>query len=536
MATASHCTEHALDVLYRPGKLANAHREAAKCHELKKSMAREGLRPLHLVDSVDGSTPLCFRGGQVKGMQFMRNVERRMECRPGSPIVSPAKRLRQSCGPVTGGIVNMNMGTGKTLMVLAHCLASAGTTGNPSLIVTNKGLIGMWRRQVEHFFTPGSVRAMYLETVSSYAQYECSEVGEFDLVITSYNHCSSMLKKISVADVTDERKDVDFGWKCFRPGRSLLHGQAFKNGIPSVCDVPITDTWPMLYSTQWERIVCDESHRISNPQTMLCMGLASDKRWCVTGTMIKNREADLSTQLHFCGLNTLEGCNGGGTPRPLSSIHVDQRVLTIRDASDLFGSVKREKMSDSKGDKSSPKIDRRVIVVEMPPNQNRLYVILMEALRTSRYSRNVLAFVSKLRQCSVMPHLIVEWLEKTMPSFPDMYPELYAWLCDETGTACMRCPKLERLGAMVRDLPKGEKMVVFSEFSEVLRNAARRIEQVEGVSSRTIDGGKSTQDREKSLAEFKQDDSVKVLLCTYRTGSEGLLSTASEGFKCKCNM
>ncbi|XP_011866098.1 PREDICTED: transcription termination factor 2-like isoform X2 [Vollenhovia emeryi] len=57
-----------------------------------------------------------------------------------------------------------------------------------------------------------------------------------------------------------------------------------------------------LYKIHWERVILDEAHIIRNPKSQgfeaVCK-LSANKRWCLTGTPIQNKELDLYSILKF---------------------------------------------------------------------------------------------------------------------------------------------------------------------------------------------------------------------------------------------
>ncbi|KAL4164882.1 hypothetical protein KRP22_003623 [Phytophthora ramorum] len=60
-----------------------------------------------------------------------------------------------------------------------------------------------------------------------------------------------------------------------------------------------------LHQLQWFRVILDESHLIANAgcaRARAAFTLSSRRRWCVTGTPIQNRTADLVALLQFAGL------------------------------------------------------------------------------------------------------------------------------------------------------------------------------------------------------------------------------------------
>lgn len=473
----------------------------------------------------------------------------------------------------------------------------------------------------------------------------------------------------------------------------------FSDRIPVICREPLIDTEPVLYNVEWDRVVCDDSHRISNPKTDVAksvMALASRNRWCVTGSPLKNSERDLASQLHFSGVSTLKSdgtyCNpldpndvaeyicsvdidgvicrqgnilpewgrdessrmwprridvftgasgtGGGQNASNSSdvpcgsredscttvstanlhgqtVHqssqrdlggrvgrrgrrgrgkssgigggkvvqdrlsghlrnLQQRrpISNARDSRDRryaptspSGLLRTARAKDARftGDTSSgmeisnaypglslpasalvaessakvregsetegeendpsvhliPRLKHNLISVQMNSNQKALYSMLVCEMKSKRHSKGLLAFISKLRQCALVPCMVTSWIREIIPTFEEDFPSLCKWISDEEGTSGIYCPKLDRLSSVIRSVPNDDKVVVFSEFHDAIHYAHRRIVETEGYCCRILDGSQTLEQRSTNTDDFKNDPSVKVLLCTYKVGSEG---------------
>src|SRR5262249_35519699 len=101
-----------------------------------------------------------------------------------------------------------------------------------------------------------------------------------------------------------------------------------------------------------------------------------------------------------------------------------------------------------------------------------------------------------------------------------------AELCDRDGGGSS--PKLEELEQIVSDIVEqgGEKILIFSEWTEMLRLAARRLDRL-GVGHRLLHGGVPTAKRGALLDEFRQDPNIRVLLSTDAGGVGLNLQVAS---------
>lgn len=602
---------------------------------IRDALWKNGMLPVRLVPRTAAGGFMQLRALQEVGIKRMGTVE------------STSARWGRSCeigGHVAGGVLTMAMGGGKSLMMLIHCLARAKSTTNPSLIVTNKGLIDTWKREVNMHFEAGCVKALYLFSMSTYKEETIPDLSSYDVVITSYDHCSAVCRKIRLCDISQRRQYME---RLPTPTFDQVASFVSASTVPAVCDVPLLTGSASLYSTTWERIVCDESQRISNPRADISkamMALASSKRWCITGTVMKNGEKDLATQLHFSGVSTLStegiplplsqcsvegrmiklsnqgrkrvssdrddqasllhycsrqrkvrvgGTHSGSIQRPMDCSTVEHGILELPSivtpgastglhSSNQFGSkgtstgspapavsalggsnqlcssalslpestmvsgnpsnaasFKQIGVGDTtaeespdvlditpraiEGEISAHKLTQRSIFVDMNSMQKELYRLVANcAFQDASTYHNTLALIIKLRQISVVPYILRSSIRKMIPNLDVVNPDLATWIMDESGTAGARSPKIARLADLISNtIPREDKVVVFSEFRDVLKCATVRLSGTEKLLTMTIEGSMSIKQRLQNLHAFKTDPNVKVLLCTYKVGAEG---------------
>jgi hypothetical protein len=112
-------------------------------------------------------------------------------------------------------------------------------------------------------------------------------------------------------------------------------------------------------------------------------------------------------------------------------------------------------------------------------------------------------------------------------------PSVLAWLRNESGTAGTRSSKITEIVRILRGIPAGEKAIIFSTFASTLDLIASACRQrLPGVGFVQIDGTIKGQRREAVLNKFKANPSVRLLLMTYRIGSEGLNLTVATHVIC----
>ena len=153
---------------------------------------------------------------------------------------------------VSGGILSLEMGLGKTLVVLILTMISRSK--GPTLVVCTKSLLESMSDDVTKFF------GKQLSFKVLFGDMTPAMIKGYDLVITTYDTVLSLSKK---------------------------NNEEF-------------------FSVPWYRVVADESQKISNPEAKISKAMLRFKpgrRICLTGTPVRNYEYDLLSQFLFCGID-----------------------------------------------------------------------------------------------------------------------------------------------------------------------------------------------------------------------------------------
>ncbi|DBB09876.1 TPA: hypothetical protein ACH3X3_001489 [Trebouxia sp. C0006] len=187
-----------------------------------------------------------------------------------------------------GGILGEEMGLGKTVEVAALVLSHPAPPLQSTHKTTADGLIASRATLV---VCPVSLMGQWAEELADKAK------GRLKVLLHHGPKRSKDPKDLAAYDivlVTYQTLGLDFS-----RGLKDTSGDGKKR-------------FPPCGSIQWHRIVLDEAHTVKNPTAQLtkaCMALASNKRWCVTGTPVGSDIADLKGQFNFLQLHPFTNKN-----------------------------------------------------------------------------------------------------------------------------------------------------------------------------------------------------------------------------------
>lgn len=452
-------------------------------------------------------------------------------------------RTREAMHPSTvhglvGGIVSLKMGLGKTLTALLHIL-SRPKGEFPALVIASKTVMHEWKSQgVEKFFGR-NIKVLYLHKdfipKKHIDQLSRSDVIKYDLVITTYDVCTQICKKVPYYEECLEMGDE----------HTLMKGKiaAIHCRTRLQADRPKVKGANILYCTPWDLVICDESQRYANPKTKIfkcIMALYGKNKWCLTGTIIRNYCTDVWSQLSFCGYTG-----------------VKQGIEWKRSG------VK--KMVEHKLGDSIFMMDYKDTTIKLPPKseyfnsveltgKHKIYYdwLLGETINTYDEMMKggcsfacVLAMFTRLRQCAIAPYLTtraskrkkkkltkgdLEAEEKLKKRFANS--EMFKWLNDKKTESGIDSCKIKKLIDILSRIKKDEKIIIFSMFTSCLDLLVDAIKnRLPDFSYVQVDGDVVGNERTTLLDKFR-NNKTKALLMTYKVGSEGLNLT--EANHCIC--
>lgn len=436
-----------------------------------------------------------------------------------------------SDGSVQGGILSLEKGLGKTMTSLILSLASP-KKGFPTLVVCKKMFMwDTWRKEIETKFDP-PLRVIYLHKDHlTEEEINSLTIGDFrkaDLVITTYEFCIKVMKLFPEYEnqlyrVLDQEKR--FGGKPNINLRTIAHTNPKNKKGPR-----------LVYEICWGRVICDESQNFVTDTSKIfkaVMGLVSEpgKRWCLTGSMVKNYDSDILSQLRFLGYTTI---TSNGEWKKMGKAYFENEKLGQR----IY------KVSYSEAGIEMPYKIEENVMVELKGNFRIIYDLIESKLRESN-KRNLrfsqLSLLTRIRQTLVSPYLLTKKAKRDRSSneidevnkFVGTHlekilsPKVRKWCLDITKSGWEAPKIIKAVEIIMKMILEKRKTIVFSTQVMALDVLASKLDHLK-ISYLVIDGSVPTKLRTERLDSFRSPRGPNVLLASYKVCSESLnISEAS---------
>ena len=277
----------------------------------------------------------------------------------------------------------------------------------------------------------------------------------------------------------------------------------------------------LFLKTRRIAVILDEAQKIKNPETDLTKAfhrLANGftRRVIMTGTPVANRPFDLWSQIYFLDQGASLGPDFEDFRRRFdltNDLWADDRKRERfeDELSKLYHKIRHFAVRETKGTAGIELPEKRVenIIVLAETRQFELYQQIRSELRASVMRDNimvddnaevVLKRLLRLVQIASNPALVDQSYKETPGKFP-------------------------RLQDIVRRAVEiGSKIIVWTSFTE---NADWLCQGLSEFGSVVVHGGLSMDERRGSIASFKADDAVRVLVATPGAAKEGLTLTVA---------
>ena len=405
---------------------------------------------------------------------------------------------------IRGGIVSLLQGLGKTLCTLYLCFLSKRK--GPFLIVVKKSAISVWVVQLAQFFGNRMSHIVFHKEYIGplFDKITHDELGEYDIVITTYNviaHAASHKGIVERALVRDSRERI-VGVELVTKPMHSKHAQG-------------TTT---LFTRMWYRIVTDEIHYIVNPKTAAFRGLmavCAEKRWGLSGTPLRNKHADMFSLLRFLGY---DGCT-------------NEKTWTVTHK-ELFPEIASRILYMSYEDAgiylpSLRYIDSKVSLSDYEMRKYATFHAAAKEIKDSatanRHSyMNILVQLTKLRQCCLAPYLLTR---ESKVNASGAHYDTDESLLNIKGKPGFQSAKMRKILEIVS--AHEEKYLIFSTFSSALHLAGKMFASLGKIPFMMIDGTVTGVERANIIEEFETSKTCRILMMTFKTGSESLNLTCA---------
>jgi len=415
---------------------------------------------------------------------------------------------------ISGGLLCMKMGLGKCLTAMQHSIVAQNTNneGFPTLFIASKTVMYEWKKEcIEKFYT--NINALYLHKDfigDKVNTITANEIRKYNIVITTYDLCLSTCKKHKFhkliceygAEGLHKDKIIAINTRQKPPFNPNINGSA------------------NIYKIPWNRVVCDESQRFSNSKTYTfksILAIYGDYKWCLTGSPVRNTDADIWSQLRYCGYNHIKEAGKW-----------QHWLFKAQGLNKYIFELNYEKTNIVMPEKIIHKH-----LVEMDDEQKNTYTALLvetQNLYTQMLSNfisyaEILAMFTRLRQVCIAPSIILSNTKSLVQKSVNNAIEktkVHDWIYDDEGSAGIDSPKMKKIIDIIEKVPFGEKIIVFSSFVSCLKMVEKAITinlERNHVLLTGLTGGKKRND---ILTSFKENPTVTILLVHYKIGSEGL--------------
>lgn len=276
-----------------------------------------------------------------------------------------------------------------------------------------------------------------------------------------------------------------------------------------VNDIEILAEFPFNY------VILDESQAVKNPNAKRCKAvqlLKAKNRLAMTGTPIENNTFDLYSQINFVNPGLLGPVQffKEEFATPIDRDGDEQKVEQLRR---LIKPFMLRRTKEQVASELPPKTET-ILFCEMEAAQKRVYEqfrqkyrdIILDKIDTdgmAKSSFTILEGLLKLRQICDSPYL----------------------LNNEEQEYGKESIKVDELMTLLLENVGNHKALVFSQFLDMLALVRHRLEE-NGIGYEYMDG--STQQREKVVQRFKQDEECRVFLASLKAGGVGLNLTEAD--------
>jgi SNF2 family DNA or RNA helicase len=367
-----------------------------------------------------------------------------------------------------GACLADDMGLGKTIQVLSLLLVLKRQTAGqqqPSLLVAPASLLANWASEIERF-APGLKALIAHPSALPGAELKAlapERLRDVDLVITSYG--------------------------------SLLRV-------------------PWIAEAAWHLVVLDEAQAIKNPdakQTRTVKGLNARARFALTGTPIENRLGDLWSIFDFVNPGLL------GSSKEFTNFVKGLANRPHNSYGPLRELVRPYILRRLKTDKA--------VIADLPDKTEVKAFCQLSRKQAALYEQSVKELAKQLQDAEGIQRkgLVLSFLMrfKQICNHPSQWLGDGSWGEDDSG----KWARLRDIAEVIA--AKQEKMLVFTQFREVIAPLAAFLGSVFGRPGLVLHGETAVKQRKEIVRRFQEDEAVGFFVLSLKAGGAGLNLTAA---------
>jgi hypothetical protein len=367
-----------------------------------------------------------------------------------------------------GACLADDMGLGKTIQILSLLLVlkrQAAGERRPSLLVAPASLLANWASEIERF-TPGLKALIAHPSALPAAELKTlapERVSGADLVITSYG--------------------------------SLLRV-------------------PWIAEAAWHLVVLDEAQAIKNPdakQTRTVKGLKARARFALTGTPIENRLGDLWSIFDFVNPGLL------GSSKQFTGFVKGLANRPHNSYGPLRELVRPYILRRLKTDKA--------VIADLPDKTEVKAYCQLSRKQAALYQQSVKDLATQLDAAEGIQRkgLVLSFLMrfKQICNHPSQWLGDGSWGEEDSG----KWARLRDIAEVIA--AKQEKMLVFTQFREVIAPLETFLASVFGRPGLVLHGETEVKKRKDIVRRFQEDEGVGFFVLSLKAGGAGLNLTAA---------
>lgn len=405
-----------------------------------------------------------------------------------------------------GGIINLKMGYGKCLIALEYIRQNKI---KPNLIICSKTLINEWENQIKKFYKKKTFKyIIFHKSNKKIENYTVEDLKKYDIILITYTtilyidkYLEGFHKKYIEIDNDTHMLEIKKNTKKLSKNIKLKGEHELVKGIN------------LIYSIVFENVICDEIHNISNFKTKTfksIYSLASNYRFGLTGTLIRNKKTELITIIKYLNVDDYN-----------YPFYWTKKLIIKEEYFKLFKEITYEIVL--------PELKINIKKIKFNKDEKMIYEIYTNKIKNiidendqSSYIQ-IIALFTRLRQICLSINLInlnrnsINQYKKILKI--RNHPNIY---CDDCKCKYNRRlitnfdnSKYEEIKEIINDIKeRKEKIIIFSSFTSYLKLLNKELNGTILLSEDSIEK------RSNKIKEWKKNETI--LLLNYKIGSEGL--------------